>query len=436
MKVQRLVLCLAAIVVAVLLLPFPQKMFAQNRPTGGARLYDRNGPWWRALPRPLLSMAYTPEPSDYDARFTCMFPDGCKYFDSDFYNTDFNLLWGPNGRDDISKLGATVHANNLHLYDWSTCRDHLPFLNYANTNGLTVWVPFSNYNVSDPFDPVRRANIQNIFREIYGLDQNNNGRKTPNPGAVIWGVGNEYDINHYPARNVAEVVRVVVDMENAAGITDANKLVFTSPVSFAALAGKPAAIHQILELQSAFIAAGLSDVWYTRFLASAATTNDGPFMLNYITNTFPAAGDFSAGDGLAFFLSEYGANGEDACKFFNPENKALCELPSEQALRDKSQADYNAAEFKVGVELARSAPTSKTGYFYGFSVFQWQDAFWKCPGQNCTEAQFGIQKRGSQLVEGVIGGGRCGIPVNSFKYPVVNFVPKLAWQTTIDAFAP
>jgi hypothetical protein len=39
-------------------------------------------------------MAYTPEPSDYDAAFTHPFPDGCKYLDSDFYNSDFNLLWG------------------------------------------------------------------------------------------------------------------------------------------------------------------------------------------------------------------------------------------------------------------------------------------------------------------------------------------------------
>ncbi len=431
MKVQRLVFCLAAIVVAVLLFSSAQEAFGQN-----GRSYDRSGPWWGRLPRPLLSMAYTPEPSDYDARFTCRFPDGCKYFDSDFYNTDFTLLWGAGGRDDVKTLSVTVHANNLHLYDWSTCRDHLPFLNYANTNGLTVWVPFSNFNVEDPFDPARRENIENIFREIYGLDRSNNGRKTPNPAVVVWGVGNEFDINKFPPRNVAQVVRIIVDLENAAGITDANKLVFTSPVSFAALAGKPAAIQQMLELQRAFIDAGLADIWYTRFLASTATTNDAAFMQNYLTNTFPAAGDFSAGDGLALFLSEYGANGQDACKLLHPGEQRRCELPGEQVLRDESQRDYNAAEFKVGVELAKSAPTSKTGYFYGFSVFQWQDAFWKCPGRICTESQFGIQKRSSQLVEGVIGGGRCGIPVNSFRYPVPNFVPKLAWQTTIDAFTP
>jgi hypothetical protein len=54
----------------------------------------------------------------------------------------------------------------------------------------------------------------------------------------------------------------------------------------------------------------------------------------------------------------------------------------------------------------------------------------------CTDGQFGVQKRASPLTQGTIGGGRCGIPVNKFKYPVVNLQPKLAWDPTVQAFAP
>ncbi len=409
-------------------------LFLAGVSRASAQTYDRSGPWWRVVPRPLHSVAYTPEPADYDAKFTCPYPDGCKYFDSDFYNADFKLLWGPGGRNDLKTL-REIHVNNLHLYDWSTCRDHKSFLKHAEDNGLTVWVPFSNYNVSDPFDPARRANIENIVREIYDLDQRNNGRKTHHGAAVIWGIGNEYDINGYPAANVAQVARIVVDLENAAGIPDSEKLVFTSPVSFAALNGKPAAIQQILALQKAFIAAGLSDVWYKRFLASAATTNDAAFMRNYIDHTFPAAGDFSKGEGLPLFLSEYGANGEDACLLLHHGDSA-CKAPEHQSLRDRSQQEYNAAEFKVATALDNTAAASKTAYFYGFSVFQWQDAFWKCPGTICTESQFGIQKRGAHLTEGTVAGGKCGIPAGRFKYPVVQLEHKQAWQSTIDAFAP
>jgi hypothetical protein len=215
---------------------------------------------------------------------------------------------------------------------------------------------------------------------------------------------------------------IIVEVENAAGIPDSEKLVFTSPVSFAAQNGNPPAIQQILRLQQAFLAAGLSDVWYKRFMASTATTNDGPFMKHYINDIFPAAGDFSKGDGLALFLSEYGANGQDACLFFHPGDDK-CRAPEQQALRDRSQEDYNAKEFEVATALDNTPAGSKIAYLYGFSVFQWQDAFWKCPGICLTEGTVG-------------GGGSCGIPVNSFKHPVVNLEHKLAWQSTVKAFAP
>jgi hypothetical protein len=425
-RLARLVLLSSLLSVAV--------VFSAPQANAQPPVYDRSGPWWRIIPRPLLSMANTPEPADYDAAFTCPYPDGCKYFDTDFYNSDFALLWGPGGRDDLKILGQ-IHANNLHLYDWSICRDHLPFLNYAQANGLTVWVPFSNHNLSNPFDPAQRANIQNIVREIYGLDQQNMGRKTHHPAVVIWDIGNEYDINGYPAANVAEVAKIVVELENAAGIPESEKLVFTLPVSFAVFDGKPPAIQQVLALQEAFLAAGLSDVWYKRFMASTATTNDGAFMDHYIRETFPLAGDFSNGEGLPLFLSEYGANGQDACLFYH-HDQARCKAPDQQELRDRSQEDYNSAEFNVAVELGRTTPGSKTAYFYGFSVFQWQDAFWKCPGTICTESQFGIQKRASFLTEGTIAGGRCRIPVNSFKYPVTDLQHKLAWESTVRGFAP
>jgi hypothetical protein len=397
-----------------------------------AQSYSRQGPWWAKVPRPLLSMAYTPEPADYSPG--CTEPFRCKYFDTDFYNSDFSLLWGAGGRNDLGTLNS-IHANNIHLYDWSSCRDHIPFLNYAQQNGLTVMVPFSNYNVDNPYDPERTKNIQAIVREVYGLDERNNGRKTPHPAVVMWALGNEYDYWHLPPANVAHIARIIVDLENSAGIPENQRLIFTASVSFGVVAGRPPAIEQIEALQRAFVAAGLSDVWYNRFLAGINTTNDGAFMDNYIQHTFPAQGDFAKGDGLPLFLNEYGQNGQNACALLHRDKIEACAEPQNQALRDTSQNEYNAAEFRVGITLSTAPAKSSTGYFYGFSVFQWQDAFWKCPGTICTESQFGITKRGSQINEGTIAGGRCGIPANTFKYPVVNLEQKPAWQSTVEAFS-
>jgi hypothetical protein len=87
--------------------------------------YDRSGPWWAKLQRPMLGVAYTAEPSDYNntapignpARNVCNDPSACKYFDSDFTNADFSLLWGPAGRDDLDAI-RKLKMNFIALYDW------------------------------------------------------------------------------------------------------------------------------------------------------------------------------------------------------------------------------------------------------------------------------------------------------------------------------
>jgi hypothetical protein len=58
---------------------------------------------------------------------------------------------------------------------------------------------------------------------------------------------------------VAQVAKIVLDLENRAGIPEVDRLVFIASVSFGVVGGRPAGIEQILDLQRAFIAAGLSD---------------------------------------------------------------------------------------------------------------------------------------------------------------------------------
>jgi hypothetical protein len=289
---------------------------------------------------------------------------------------------------------------------------------------------------STRYNPVAR--IEDIVREIYGLNPQKHRAQDTSSGSGP--LGYRKRVRPGPREDACGECRSRREDRGRSGGRRRHPGLPKAGVHvprFVRGSSRPAAIQQILELQQAFIAAGLSDVWYKRFLASTATTNDAKFMENYIQNTFPASGDFSKGSGLPLFLSEYGANGLDACLFYRHEVPA-CSAPAQQELRDRSQRDYNAAEFRVAMALDTTPTTSKTGYFYGFSIFQWQDAFWKCPPENpyCTDGQFGVQKRASPLTQGTIGGGRCGIPVNKFKYPVVNLQPKLAWDPTVQAFAP
>ncbi len=398
--------------------------------------YDRTGPWWGKVKRPLLGIAYTAEPSDYNNTNVCNNPSACKYFDSDFANGDFSLLWGSSGRDDLDAI-RKLKMNFITLYDWvgGFCRDHKPFLDAAWNSGdksLMVTIPISNFNVQDVFNPTTTTNIRSILFQAYGLDRNGNGTPQIHPAVVMWRIGNEVQRNQIPLQNVAQVVKIIVDFEKEKSVPDNQKLVFTSDVDFEVLGGALPGISQLLALQQAFTKAGLSDVWYFRFIASMNTTNSGSFIDDYVKNVFPRQGDFNQGSGLALFFSEYGQNSKDACAFEqkNGHSHLNCNNLSDQ---NKAQEIYDRDEFNVATALAKSSSDSGTGYFYGFAVFQWQDAFWKCPGEACTESLFGIQTVGPKVMDGSISGGNCGLA--STTYPVNKFDRKPVYLIIPDSLA-
>jgi hypothetical protein len=389
-----------------------------------AQTYDQSGPWWARLPRPLLGMAYSAEPSDYASAPGRTNPDNdcpdkpfkCKYFDDDFTNADFPLLWGASGgRNDLGTIQNSLHMNFLHLYNFSTCRNHVPFLDYAKTLGISVMIPISNYYVN-PVVPKRAEGIQELFREIYGLASDGTGRKTPHPAAALWDIGNEFDISKrltdgttpLTAADVVSATKIILDYENLLGIADADKLLFTSPVSFGTF-GEPDApgIVKLEELKRAFKDAGLEKIWYTRFIASVNPFNDGKFMTNYLQNTYPSRMS-SNGTTLPLFFAEFGENAISACNKLKAEGGVTsCSTTAEQ----------NAAEVTYETEQINAVlPLAKTGgYFYGLAIFQWQNQFFLTG----TEANFGVVQQSSPPTgTGTIIGGVCGIPSNTFTYPV------------------
>ncbi len=415
--------------------------------------YDRSGAWWSKVPKPLFGMAYTAEPSDYNntaplgnpARNVCPQPNACKYFDSDFANSDFSLLWGSgtNGRNDLGAI-RNLGMNFIALYDWSGgfCREHAPFLNAAwnsGTNPLMVTIPISDFNLTSVFNPVTQANILSILYEAYGLDQNGNGTPQINPAVSMWRIGNEVQLHGIALANAAEVAKIIINFEADKSIPDNQKLVFTSDVDFGIHGSQPPAISQLLALQSAFSNAGLSDIWHTRYIASINTTNPASFIENYVQNVFSNQGDFNTGAGLPMFFTEYGLDSNEACKYEKSTHHPNldCNSISDE---NKAQAEYEKAEFQAGAALAKNSPTSS--FFYGFSVFQWQDAFWNCPNRYangtsaCTESLFGIQTVGPKTTDGQISGGRCGLqattyPVNTLdQKPIFADIPGAIAATT------
>lgn len=105
--------------------------------------------------KPLKGMCYVPYTSDW----TTNRGQGQKYFDTDYTNSCFPLLWSSanNGRGDL-KTFHSLGVNFLRLYDWSAppnppggtltlnLRNHLPFLDECARYGIKVAIPISNYN--------------------------------------------------------------------------------------------------------------------------------------------------------------------------------------------------------------------------------------------------------------------------------------------------
>src|ERR1041384_4608378 len=171
---------------------------------------------------PMQGVAYTPVPSDA----TPAPPQ--KYFDTDFTNSTFPLLWGADngGRGDIAALGG-IKVNFVHLYDWSVPpapgsapgqyqRDHLPFLPEGAAHGGNVFVPISNYfmeQIHQGNGATVKGQIQAMVTEVY------NGGTTPVAGGGVWGIANEFDLaGGFTVNDVVQAMVYLVEAEQSMGI--------------------------------------------------------------------------------------------------------------------------------------------------------------------------------------------------------------------------
>jgi len=351
-------------------------------------------------------VAYSPVPSDYAP---C---PSCPYYDTDFANADFPMLWGSatGARADLRTLGRSVHADLVHLYDWNPSRDHLPFLNEAQAQGVRVAVPISNYFASDPDG--RRQLIEQIVRQVY-VDGGGASSKVPHPAAAMWLIANEYDISNISAAQVTRVAEIIAATEASIGATTV--LPVSSPVSFGVFGdpqGRPA-IAKITELVKALQASTSlpADFLTTRFLAATNPQNRGTFIATWLPQYASAWGWLGFTPPLWF--AELGTGVLLSCSGY----PAPC-TPSEA-----QQAVFNAEQWKNAI------PGVPGAFFRGSAQFEWIDEPWKGSAATTNDATFGVQKYASppsyQTYQ-TTGG----------TYRVDALVRKPSWASLIAAFSP
>lgn len=334
---------------------------------------------------PLRGSAYVPAPSD-DALNP---PE--KYFDTDFTNSTFPLIWGKanGGRGDLSNFANDLRVNFLHLYDWSTPpfpgqepgqnqRSHISFLNECAANNIKVFVPISNYFLEQLHNGKDITGfITAMVTEIY------NAGTTPNKAAGMWGIGNEFDLaGGFTVTDVVKMIQILINIETKLGIPASNLLPITSPVSFADPTNKDIpGIIAIQNLHAALQANGLENVWNTRFIASTNPNNSGDYIRNYIDVTFP-----KYFPNIPFFFAEMG-------------------VPIKQDPHWSVKTEDQQAAF-VLYQIQNSHPR---GNFLGACVFQFLNQTTLKTG---SESTFGMTKPSGSFTTGIIpqsynpGGGQ------------------------------
>jgi hypothetical protein len=234
---------------------------------------------------------YKPDGTPYgmlEAKYTI-------YYDSDFYNADFEPLWGSPtvGRDDLGRYSTELNANFVYLYDWNpdtAQRNHLPFLDRAASLGMRVAIPISNYTyriMCGEIDGVTdwKSRVMQEFNEVYA-----NGSTKPHPAAGMLKIFNEYD-NNSRCKNGADFVAQAAlywkQLEDARGVPDAQRMPIIFPVTFAIKNGVAggaglSAFNAITSLPGL----GL-DFWKARVIYATNPFNDATFMKRWIDTDLP-----------------------------------------------------------------------------------------------------------------------------------------------------
>ncbi len=251
----------------------------------------------------IRGIAYMPGPSNYTKE------KKAQYFDSDFYNGDFELLWGDRGytgtyaRGDLRRFHEKLGANFVHCYDWSApvpeihLRDHLVFLKQCTNLGMKATVPISNYTYlcladvpnKEPWQTPQaaRQNIQKVFKEIYSQGA------TPAPGAGMWKIFNEYELwyDRNPEHVVTAITWLVAEEDNI-GLSDSARMPIMVDCSFGVKDGIEGAGY-VKDVWDRLLAKpnigsySPRDFWNARFVFSTNPQNDGPDVASYLSTRLP-----------------------------------------------------------------------------------------------------------------------------------------------------
>jgi hypothetical protein len=318
--------------------------------------------------------AYSPVPGTFIKA-----PTGA-FYDSDMTADNFQAIWGSKdscGRDDLQKMAA-AGVNVIRLYDYNYARGsttpgvagkgHIAFLDEAQSLGIKVIIPVSNWNFSN--EKYAWENINNTVKQIVESVKKNGAI---HPAVHSFSVGNELDLNQYNLGTTTLITRAVQVVNQLHTLVPDHFI--TIPISNA----DEKRFYAMFKNGEGAIPGIPADVYSSRFYNSVQTFKlGGGDLENNILKAYDAGGY-----GVPLMITELGRSRIDAG---SNDNKVDQVIGQAQAVRTYMDA----------------TPSSLVK---GFCIFQWQNANWKRDGSpsDVPDSTYGINNYDGTLCTSTTG---------------------------------
>lgn len=300
------------------------------------------------------------------------------FFDSDITADAFQAIWGSKngcGRNDLETMAAQG-VNLVRLYDYNYQRGsdkwqtggsgHIAFLDKAQSLGIKVIIPVSNYNFKNQDGPTNRPwdNIENTVTQIVASVKKNGAI---HPAVHSFSIGNELDLDK--------------DGETSATL-------IPKAVKVAGLLHKLAPDH--------YMTVPVSNYDEKKFYAMLRDQLPAELYQNRFYNSVQTFKLKAGNDLRDNILQAY-----DKLNLGVP--LVITELGTNSFAIGSVDAKVDAVVGQASA-VREYIDTNPQSLVKGFAIFEWQNANWKRNGEaDNTESTFGIQAYGGTLCQSKTG---------------------------------
>jgi hypothetical protein len=344
-------------------------------------------------------IAYSPVP----AKFSQAPPQNTQFFDSDLVNDNFTAIWGSDGscgRNDLQVM-HDAGIKFIRLYDYNYARGadgegtygkgHINFLNKAQSLGIQVVIPVSNWNFSN-----EQYAWENIDITVTNIIESLKVNGVIHPAIHSFSVGNELDLDKKGLNYTVLIPRAIEVVKKINALAPDHYI--TIPVS----TWKQMDFFGWFQNgDGATISAIPSNIYNNRFYNSVQT--------------------FKRESGLTDLLALY-----DNDVRFDGIPLAITELGT-NVVNAGSEADMISDVINQATTAENYLDTNANTRFKGYFIFQWQNANWK-GGPGLSESSFGVHNYDGVLCTSETGPYKGNNPQASTVYDVDRLVQKTSAQ--------